>query len=185
MHTTAKRKRLILAAAYLSLVLVMISAVYLASPRYEEDGSDNSLTFPGELGSMNLVDQYSGARARSEILNMHMGDVDFLEGYVAYYAGNSGQSARFWVSTFYNESLAYDATERMTEELSKGGTPFSVPEKVEVSQSGVEYAYHLDGMGQAHYYWQKERIVVWVALTNLSEGEQIVFLNRAIEGIGG
>ncbi|MEE9151654.1 MAG: hypothetical protein V3U20_07465, partial [Thermoplasmata archaeon] len=130
------------------------------------------------------VNEYSGERAKSEIRNMHLGEWDFLKGYVGYFEGNSSESATFWIAIFHNQSQAINTTEWMTNEISKGDTPFSVPEEIEVTKSGVENAYYVEGMGQDHYYWQKDDIVVWMALTNINLEKQDQLLDSAIETIG-
>lgn len=166
---------------FLLLVFVVLAAVYFISPPMQDNNTDEISFFPQDMGSMDLVNEYSGERAKSEIRNMHLGEWDFLKGYVGYYEGNSGESATFWTAIFHNQSQAINTTEWMTNEISKSDTPFSIPEKIILNQSEVEYVYHMEGMGQEHYYWQREKIVVWVALSNLGDENQIAFLNQAVE----
>ncbi len=163
--------------------IVLITVYFSTSPDNGTEPETLSM-FPPELGEMNLVDEYSGTKARSEITNMHMGDVEFLEGYVAYYESGTGTTARFWVSTFQSENLASNATMMMTVEIGEEVTPFTVPEEIPVDHGDVDRAYYVTGMGQDHYYWQKGEMVVWLALSNLSGAEQTMFLNLAIERIG-
>ena len=181
---TPKKRKLMKVAIYLSFIFLVLAAVYFISPQSGNNNSDSSSIFPKELGDMNLVEEYSGERAKSEIRNMHLGEWDFLKGYAGYYEGNSGESATFWTAIFHNQSQAINTTEWMTNEINKGDTPFSVPEKITLNQTDVDHAYYVEGIGQDHYYWQKDDIVVWMALTNINLEKQNQLLDSAMETIG-
>jgi hypothetical protein len=168
-------------AIYVLFFIIVLAAIYFTYPKDENKDSENSSPFPQELIGMTLEDEYSGERAKSEIKEMHLGDFDFISGYVGYYTDNFGRSARYWVSTFSNKSIAKNTTERMTEKISRGNTPFSIPNEVEINNSNVEYVYFVEGMGQDHYYWYKNDSVIWVALTNFDEKYGLILLNASIE----
>jgi hypothetical protein len=170
-------------AVFALFFIIVFAAIYLTYPKDENQESENISIFPEELSGMTLEDEYSGERAKSEIKNMHLGDFDFISGYVGYYQDGFGRSARYWVSTFFNQSIAKNTTERMTDKISIGNTPFSIPVEIELNNSNVEYVYFVEGMGQDHYYWYKNDLVIWVAMTNFDEENGIILLNASIEAI--
>jgi hypothetical protein len=184
MRISNKGKRVIVPLIYILFVLIILAAIYLTYPKDENKDSESSSFFPQELSGMILEDEYSGERAKSEIKNMHLGDFDFISGHVGYYTDDFGRSARFWISVFTNEDEAKNITERMTNEISKGVTPFSIPEDVDINNSIVENVYFVEGMEQNHYYWYKNDKVLWVALTNFDEEQGMILLNSSINDLG-
>jgi hypothetical protein len=179
-----KKKRAITVMTYILFVIMILVVLYFTYPKEENKDSESSSFFPHKLSGMTLEDEYSGERAKSEIKEMHLGDFDFISGHVGYYTDDFGRSARYWVSVFINEDEAKNITERMTSEISKGITPFSIPEDVDINNSKVENVYFVEGMGQDHYYWYKNDKVLWVALTNFDEKQGKILLNSSINALG-
>jgi hypothetical protein len=171
-------------AVFVLFFIILLAVIYLTYPEDDNQESENISIFPKELEGMTLEDEYSGEKAKSEIKNMHLGDFDFISGYVGFYQDGFGRSARFWVSSFSNQSIAQNTTERMTEKISKGNTPFSIPQEIEINNSNVENVYFVEGMGQDHYYWYKDDMVVWVAMTNFDKDYGIILVNQSINTIG-
>lgn len=178
-----KTKKAGMFAGFVFVVIVLILILILFGSSDDKDESDSSI-FPYELGGLDLTYEKSGKEAEDQIKNMHIGEFDILKGYVAQYDDSSGRSAFFWVATLENETNALNLIERMTAAISKGGTPFSTPYKVYVNQPDADYVYYTYGTGQDHYYWYKDEIMVWVALTNFDDNEIESFVNLSISDIG-
>lgn len=180
----SKRKQLQKILIFIGLLIIILAAVYFISPPSTNENSQGSSFFPKELSDLKLVNAYSGEKAKAEIKNMHGGEWDFEEGHVGHYETSEGKSATIWVSIFQNRTQAQNTTQIMTIEINKGDTPFSITEEINTNTNGVENVYYTYGMGQDHYYWQKENMVIWIALTNMNRDEQSQLLDSAINVLG-
>jgi hypothetical protein len=163
-----------------TVIFIAIVIVFAIQPDNSRVFSDESLDFPQTLGNLTLIENYSGEQAYNEIKNMHLGDFDFIEGYVAGYWGDSGSSAKLWVSLFHTETESKKIVERMTDAISRGGTPFSIPLEVTVNNTENKIYWSV-GLGQEHYYWANGRLVIWMALEELDVAETNEILIEAID----
>jgi hypothetical protein len=175
----AKKNRMLQIILILIFIFILIVLISAFGPFETEPEDEVSFEFPQSLGNLTLIENYTGEQAYNEIKTMHLGDFDFIEGYVAGYWGIPGGNAKVWVSLFHTESESEDITEQMTQAISKGNTPFSIPEKITVNNTEFT-VYSSVGLGAEHFYWFNDRLVIWIALEELNEAETNEILIEAI-----
>lgn len=114
---------------------------------------------PQSIGSLSLQQLQSGEEARQEIDRLHGKQINFRRGYIGTY-GNG--RAKLWVSEYDSEGEAAAGIGKMAQRMqaSKGGNFWHFRE---ISIQGVA-VYFVVGMGQAHYFFQKGRKVIWLAV---------------------
>ncbi len=114
---------------------------------------------PQSIGSLSLEQLQSGEEARQEIDQLHGKQINFRRAYIGTY-GNG--RAKLWVSEYDSEGEAAKGIEKMAQRMqaSKEGNFWHFRE---ISIQGVA-VYFVVGMGQAHYFFQKGRKAVWLAV---------------------
>ena len=120
--------------------------------------SGQAKNVPEILANLPMVRIVTGQEAINLIHQLHGNDFSLKDGTVATY-GN--QNATLWVSDAGSVSAASKLTELMSDRISAGNSPFSVLGDFELDGQTV---HALDGMGQAHYYWQAGNMVIWLAV---------------------
>lgn len=149
----------------------------------QPEASSPSTLLPKNLVGLVLKDFYGGERAQKEIERLHGNKVVVKSGYVGYYS-DGARSATFWVSEAESEEEATALLTRMKDSISKGGTPFSAPQSAAIPGLEAIKVYTVTGMGQAHYFWVKKNLVIWVALEGFSNEAQVEFIKQAIVFVG-
>jgi hypothetical protein len=114
---------------------------------------------PQSIGSLSLEQLQSGEEARQEIDRLHGKQITFRRGYIGTY-GNG--RAKLWVSEYDSEGEAAEGIGKMAQRMQtrKEGNFWHFRE---ISIQGVA-VYFVVGMGQAHYFFQKGRKVIWLAV---------------------
>lgn len=125
---------------------------------------------PQSVGSLQLDHVESGEEAREAINKLHGKTLPFLQGYVATY-GKGRRAATLWISIFESDKIAKEELDKMAGKLkdSKGGV-FQHFQKLFVEGIPV---YMVTGMGQAHYFFQKGKQGLWIAV-DPSEPRQVI-----------
>lgn len=134
---------------------------------------------PKAMGNLALKDYATGKEAIAEINKMHNKEIAIANGYVGNYADSKGtKSAKLWISESEDPD---DMLRRMLAGIEKEDTPFSDPKEVE----GIGTEVHsLEGMGQRHYIWARENLLIWLSLKDFSVDEALQFIQEAIQVIG-
>ena len=112
---------------------------------------------PEIVAGLPLVQLITGQEAIDRIHQLHGKDFRLDDGVVAIY-GN--QNVTLWISEAGSVLAAFDLIESMNARISQGDSPFTPLGELELDGFTV---FALDGMGQAHYYWQSGKLVLWLA----------------------
>lgn len=136
----------------------------------------NSL--PQSIGSLKLVKSESGEEARKEIDRMHGKRLSYKEGYIGTYR-NGDAKAKLWVTDYGAEEEAAKANAKMAQGMKRAEKKNFWHFQGMMIQ-GVP-VYFVVGMGQAHYFFQKEVKVFWLAVDPPQAKEAIRDLLGKIE----
>ena len=136
--------------------------------------TDEQINLPEEAAGLPLVDIRSGHQAIAEINRMHGLDFSFTAAKIGVY-GVDGQ-AILWLSELDTKFHAQQMLVDMRDRIALGNSPYT---PLDAWKDGGRMVYELDGHGQIHYYFQSERLVVWLAvqpsLADQAIGEVLAF----------
>ena len=116
-----------------------------------------SLDMPNQLAGLRLTESKSGDQAISEFTALHGKSFPVTSGAVGIY-GN--RDITLWVAGTASDSVALELTNAMQERIAKGTSPFMPVDEINDRNRKV---YALEGMGQKHYYFQSQNLVIWLA----------------------
>lgn len=140
----------------IGLIITLISLGYgyysyrLSNPR--------PALLPDTLAGLPLKHHSFGLQAVQEINQLHGLNFPLSPGAVGVY-GDQGQ-ATLWISGAATKSMATKLTTDMVHRIAEGNSPF-IPTN-EYPENG-RMVYELDGHGQKHFYFQSNKLIVWLA----------------------
>jgi hypothetical protein len=137
--------------------------------------------FPEKLGDMELKLHREGDVAIREIKGSHEAkdDVNPKEAHVARYRNSAGSRATVSLTVAETDQRAVEIVENMNRGM---GGMFSKPETLEINGLKV---YYTEGGGEYHYYYPKNNLVVWIALSSPERTYRLIVIGEAVENIGG
>ena len=135
------------------LSLGALSQLYLRS----QANSPVSINLPDQLAGLPITDSQSGAKAISEIADLHGKEFPVDFGAVGVY-GN--RDITLWIAGASSVSIASEMTNAMQEKIAEGNSPFTPISEINDRDHKV---YALEGMGQKHYYFRAENPVIWLS----------------------
>ena len=147
-----------------SYVLFVVGAVLLTGALlftlHTNRTADTELghNVPQTIADFALAQVITGQNAVESIQQLHGKDFRLVDGVVATYGD---QNATLWVSDAGSVSAAADLTELMKTRIAEGNSPFVMFGDFDLDGFTV---YALEGIGQAHYYWQVNELVLWLAV---------------------
>ncbi len=143
------------AIALISLgVLVLIGSVaYLLVSAPAE-----ALSLPPTLADLPLTNATYGPKAVTEINRLHGKEFPLAAGAMGIYVDGK---ATLWVSKFASRAVAGQIVGAMRDKIAEGRSPF---EPVGTRQVETRTVYELDGLGQKHFYFQSNDLVIWLAV---------------------
>ena len=115
------------------------------------------LDLPNQLAGLRLTESNSGDQAISEFTDLHGKSFPVTSGAVGIY-GN--RDITLWVASTASDSLALELTNAMQDRIAEGTSPFTPVDEINNRNRKV---YALEGMGQKHYYFQSQNLVIWLA----------------------
>ncbi len=139
------------------------------------DKDINEKTFVQTVGALQLVELIQGEAAKESIFQLHRTTMDFKQAYVAKYAGGQEQMT-IWVSVAPDETAARRQIGLMHEKIDDNQL-FSNHQTAPVN--GINYHF-VEGMGQAHYFYQRGDDVIWIAI-QASEQNTMKILANAVK----
>lgn len=134
----------------------------------------NSITVPARLVGLPLSTQVTGPAALAEIERLHGQSFLLTDGAVARY--NDG-AMTVWISSTWLPFLAARQVAEMTDRIAEGNSPFTPGEPRQMAGFTV---YPLTGLGQAHFYFQHDRQVVWLAAPSQLAEQSLAELIRKL-----
>lgn len=119
--------------------------------------SPATVDLPNQLAGFSLTDSQQGTDAIAVITDLHGQEFPVDFGAVGIY-GN--RDVFLWIAGAASESIAVEMTNAMQQKLAEGNSPFTPIDEIDSRNRKV---YALEGMGQRHYYFQSENLVIWLA----------------------
>lgn len=147
----------IIPAAVITLGIVLILGAFsllLKSPQT----SQTTLDLPNELAGFRITDLREGIDAIAIITDLHGREFPIDHGVVGIY-GN--REITVWVAGAASETIARQMTSAMQQKIGEGNSPFTPINEI---NDGNREVYALEGMGQRHYYFQSNNLVIWLAV---------------------
>ena len=113
---------------------------------------------PDNLATLPLMDQMTGRQAAFDFSQLHGKQFPLTSGAVGIYGDHQ---ATLWVAGAPLKGMAAQMVNTMRNKIAEGRSPFTPT--AEISDNG-RTIYALGGMGQKHYYFQSENLVIWLAV---------------------
>ena len=149
-RSSRKRTASWLAVLRFALTLLLITAC-----------GSGEVPLPQSIGVLKLEKLQTGEEARQEINRLHRKQIGFQRGYIGSYVAEQG-SAQVWLSEHSSNSEAAQAVEKMADSMTQGNQQiFWHFRQMVIEQRTVYFAV---GMGQVHYFFQKDAKVIWLAV---------------------
>ena len=174
-----KNKLEIYLTIFIIAVIVASALLYLQTQEKSSYG-----IFPEKLGDMNLALYREGDAAMTEVKSLHRGlNFELENAYIANYRNNKGSKAKFWVSESKNNEEAASLLAAMDSRVGKTGM-FS--DSTPMSMEGVT-VYFTAGrspeLGLYHYFYAKDKRVIWVQIDNADEDYRIGIVKESLRRI--
>ncbi|MFC1879437.1 hypothetical protein ACFLZW_05945 [Chloroflexota bacterium] len=150
----------IAAAGVVLLAVVVVLALDLGGTFAQKTGE---ILMPEQIASFPLTRKTTGTQAISELAQMHGRDFPFVSGAIGLYG--AGEQATLWISGLALTAEAEQMVIDMRDRIAAGNSPF---QPLDSWQDGERTVYELEGLSQRHYYFQSDRLVVWLAVEPVS-----------------
>ncbi len=134
--------------------------------------------FPDKLGDMELKLHREGDVAIREINHEAKDNVAPREAHIARYRNSAGSRATVSLTVAETNQRAVEIVENMNRGM---GGMFSKSETLEINGLRV---YYTEGGGEYHYYYPKNNLVVWIALSNPDRAYRSALMDEAVKSIG-
>jgi len=178
-----KKKRL-----EIYLVIFIIAVIVITALLYQQTQKNSYGIFPEKLGDMNIVLYKVGDVAMNEVKGLHGNNPGviienaYIATYIANYRNTSASKAKFWVS----ESKTSEEAESLLESMNRGvGKTGMFSESTSINIEGIT-VYFVSGkpeLGLYHYFYAKDKMVIWIQIDNPDEAYRKSFVRDAIKRI--
>lgn len=138
----------------LLLSVAAVGQLYLSN----RTSSTDTINLPRELADLSLTQTRTGSEAIAEFADLHGKEFPVVSGAIGIY-GNS--QITLWVAGAESKSTAIEMTDAMQSKIAQGNSPFTPVNEI---KDGNRKIYALEGMGQKHYYFQSNNLVIWLAV---------------------
>ncbi len=158
-----RRRRLLFNVAVGVWLLLFAGATLVAFFRMwlPLEQAKEAQVLPEQLGTLHLGDSVQGPEAMAQVARLHGKQIKLADAFVGHYESNDGKAAVVYISVSPTKREAAALYGQMTAKIAKGNRVFSGLSKAR-APDGRE-VYQVQGMGQQHFYYLKDREVVWVA----------------------
>ncbi len=147
------QRRTAIALIGLGVLILIGSVVYLLV-----SAQANTLALPQTLADLPLTNATYGPEAVTEINRLHGKEFPLTAGALGDYGADI---ATLWVSKFTSRAVAQQIVSAMRDKIAEGRSPF---EPLGTRQVEARTIYELDGLGQKHFYFQSNDLVIWLAV---------------------
>jgi hypothetical protein len=117
------------------------------------------VSLPDSIAGLKITNITTGDQAMADFENLHDKQFPVTSGSIGIYGNNE---ITLWAAGAPSETIASEMTNSMTEKIAKGNSPFTPLEQI---TQGNRTIYVLEGMGQQHYYFQSNNLVIWLAVS--------------------
>jgi hypothetical protein len=115
------------------------------------------LSLPERVAGSSLTDRMIGAPAAENFVNLHNQKFLITSGAIGFYGD---RQATIWVAGAPFDFMAAGMVNSMRDKISEGSSPFTPTNELKIRGRTV---YELEGMGQRHFYFQSNNLVIWLA----------------------
>ena len=122
-----------------------------------QESSLATIDLPNQLAGLSLTDLQEGTDAIAVITDLHGQEFPVDFGAVGIYGD---RDVIVWIAGAASESIAAEMTDAMQQSIAEGNSPFTLIDEIDSRNRKV---YALEGMGQRHYYFQSQNLVLWLA----------------------
>ncbi|MDD5615689.1 MAG: hypothetical protein PHH85_05755 [Candidatus Methanoperedens sp.] len=166
------------------LVIFIIAVIAITALLYVKTQERNDYgIFPEKLGDMTLVLYRDGDVAMTEVKNLHRGtNVEIENAFIANYRSTPANKAKFWVSESKNSEEATSLLESMNSRVGKTGM-FSESTPMEIEGITVYFVTGRPELGLYHYFYAKDKMVIWIQVDNPDETYRLNFVKESIKRI--
>lgn len=143
--------------------------------------SDKSEKFKliSELNGMTMVQKISGDEAKKQIDKLHGKSVTPDENNILFYKGENGE-ATLYISFYSDLENAYFAYDRMVNLIRDENNVFGHFHQFEIENQQLSMCL---GMGQAHYFFQKDKYLYWLSTNyQIAQSTVVDLLNKLKNG---
>lgn len=173
-----KKKSEIYLAVFIIAVIAITSLLYVQTQLKNPYG-----IFPEKLGDMSISLFRDGDEAMTEVLNLHRGaNVKIENAYIANYRSASSSKAKFWISESKNKEEAASLLEAMNSRVGKTRM-FSESTPLTLEDMKVYFVTGQPELGLYHYFYAKDKEVIWIQVDNPDESYRLNFVKEAIKRI--
>lgn len=116
-----------------------------------------ALPLPERIAGLPLTDRMTGAEAAENFVNLHNQKFLITSGAIGFYSGNQ---ATIWLAGASFDFMAVGMVNSMRDKISEGNSPFTPTSEFKIDGRTI---YELEGMGQRHFYFQSNNLVIWLA----------------------
>lgn len=120
-------------------------------------GNPAPLALPEQLAGLPLSSQMTGPQAVADFSNLHGKQFPLTSGAVGIYGDHQ---ATLWVAGAPLNLMAARMVTAMRDKIAEGNSPFTPRGEYQDNQRTI---YILEGMGQKHFYFQSQNLVIWLA----------------------
>lgn len=116
---------------------------------------------PDTLGPMKLTRSVLGEQAEKQIHKLHGKSIELKNSGIGHYT-HGGSRVTLWVSEYKTVEEARKSVQIMAKKIKTGQN--RVFRDFKETEVGGLTTYFVTGMGQNHYFYQKNRLAVWLAV---------------------
>ena len=138
------------------ILISVISIGFLLIKPSDENGKSPIL--PDQVAGLQVTNTTFGKEALREIVQLHGKEFPLISGAVGRY-GDKNQVI-IWVAEAEDAPAAEEILLAMHNRIAEGKSPFTPTGEL---QNGNRTIYSLDGLDQAHIYFQSGKQIVWMA----------------------
>ncbi|MDO8725896.1 MAG: hypothetical protein Q7J35_07510 [Candidatus Methanoperedens sp.] len=166
------------------LIIFIIAVIAITALLYQQTQKNSYGIFPEKLGDMNLVLYRDGDVAMNEVKGLHGNNPGVIieKAYIANYRGASSSKAKFWVSESKTSKEAESLLESMNRGVGKTGM-FSNSTSMNIEGITVYFVSGKPELGLYHYFYAKDKKVIWIQVDNPDETYRLNFVKESIKRI--
>lgn len=112
---------------------------------------------PERIAGLPLTDHMTGVQAAENFVSLHNQEFLIISGAIGFYGGNQ---ATIWLAGAPFRFMAAGMVDSMRDRISEGDSPFTPLNEFKI---GGRMIYELEGMGQRHFYFQSNNLIIWLA----------------------
>ncbi|OGO28102.1 MAG: hypothetical protein A2W33_03375 [Chloroflexi bacterium RBG_16_52_11] len=116
-----------------------------------------AVPLPDRVAGLQMTDYTTGAQAASEFKNLHDTQFPLTSGAIAFYGD---RLITLWVAGAPLDFMAARMLAAMQGKIAQGNSLFT---PMTPFIDGKRTVYVLEGMGQRHFYFQSDNLVIWLA----------------------